>query len=130
MRKAFYLNIGVLSIALSATGAMAESKVSPVPVMGQTGSVVGDVRPIVITDNQAPIMTTATTMTCAARDVRVITAIEEHGSIGDMAGQRLAEATFAMIRARIECAEGREREALALYDKILVDLSLTHASGR
>jgi hypothetical protein len=75
-------------------------------------------------------MTIATTKACAERDLRVITAIEERGSIGDMTGQRLAEATFAMVRARIECAEGREHEALALYDMILVGLALTHVSGR
>jgi hypothetical protein len=133
MRTALYLNIGVLSIALSAAGALAESKVSPAqssPGTAQIWSVARDSRPILRADNQASIATIATTRTCAERDLRVLTAIEERGSIGDMPGQRLAEATFAMVRARIECAEGREHEALALYDMILVGLALTHVSGR
>ena len=107
MRRTFYSNIVILPIVLSATGAVAAKA-----------------------GNQEMLPTAATTRACAEHDLRVITGIEEHGNIGDMAGQKLAEATFAMVRARIECADGREREALVIYDEILIGLARMQASGR
>lgn len=56
---------------------------------------------------------------CALREIPVITAIEDHGSVQDVAADRLADATFRMLSARRACYEGRVEAALRLYDEIL-----------
>ena len=53
------------------------------------------------------------------KEVAVITLIEDHGAAEDLPGDRLANATLTMLRARSVCYEGRVGEALALYDSIL-----------
>lgn len=55
---------------------------------------------------------------CAAREIEVITIIEDHGSAGDVSPARLAEAGRAWLRARAVCYQGRVDEAIALYDSI------------
>lgn len=56
---------------------------------------------------------------CAAKEVTVITLIEEHGAAEDMPADRLGNAGLTMLSARTACYEGRVGEALALYDSIL-----------
>lgn len=56
---------------------------------------------------------------CALREIRVITTIEDHGALQDVAAERLADATFKMLSARRTCYEGRVDVALKLYDDIL-----------
>ncbi|NVO17271.1 MAG: hypothetical protein HXX10_24865 [Rhodoplanes sp.] len=56
---------------------------------------------------------------CAAKELRVITWIEQHGEAGDVPSGRLAEAAFAMFEARAACRAGRVAEGLAGYDRIL-----------
>jgi hypothetical protein len=70
--------------------------------------------------NATPVI--STTRLCAARDLQVVSEIERHGNIQDIAPEILADATFAMYRARQVCAEGHEREAIALYEEILIGL--------
>jgi hypothetical protein len=62
------------------------------------------------------------TPACAARDLKVITLIEA-GSEFDAITPVLARAGLTQLEARVTCLAGREREALALYDDILRDLS-------
>ena len=62
---------------------------------------------------------TSFALTCALKEVKVITLIEEHGEARDVPADRLADAGMAMLRARMTCYDGRVTEALALYDGIL-----------
>jgi hypothetical protein len=70
----------------------------------------------------------ATTLSCAERDVGLMTAIEDHGAANDVAPDRLAAAAFGMLQARALCGSGREAEALALYDGTLRGLGRMHAA--
>ena len=56
---------------------------------------------------------------CALREIKVITLVEQHGEAQDLPSDRLLDAALTMLRARSICAEGRVRDALALYDGIL-----------
>jgi hypothetical protein len=56
---------------------------------------------------------------CSAKDVLVITLIEDHGAAADLPAQRLADAHLAMLDARTACTEGRVSDALAIYNSIL-----------
>ena len=55
---------------------------------------------------------------CSAKDVPVITLIEDHGEAGDVSADRLASAWLTMLDARTACSEGRVGEALALYQSV------------
>src|SRR5262245_25185917 len=57
---------------------------------------------------------------CAARDLKLVTLIEDHGRVQDVASDQLADATFAMLRARQVCHEGRVADGLAIYDSVLL----------
>lgn len=59
---------------------------------------------------------------CAERDLRLVTAIEEHGQSQDVATKYLVEAGFGLMHARKACREGREAEAFALYDRLTLTL--------
>lgn len=69
-----------------------------------------------------------TTLSCAERDRQLLTSIEDRGNANDVAAERLADAAFSMIQARGICGDGRETEALALYDRTLQGLTPMHAS--
>jgi hypothetical protein len=68
---------------------------------------------------------------CAARDVELITLIEDHGSANDVAPERLAKAGLTQMEARLACSAGRQAEGMALYDESIRSLGpmLSH-SGR
>ena len=68
------------------------------------------------------------TRTCAERDLRLVTLIERHADTQDVAAERLFEAYLTMIDARRACREGREREALAVYDGITLIPAPTRAA--
>ena len=68
------------------------------------------------------------TRTCAERDLRLVTLIERHADAQDIAAERLFEAYRTMIDARRACREGREREALAVYDGITLIPAPTRAA--
>ena len=57
---------------------------------------------------------------CAARDLRVVTLIEDHGQAQDVAADQLADAAFTMMRARLACHDGRVADGLAIYDSVLL----------
>jgi hypothetical protein len=59
------------------------------------------------------------TAACSYRDLLVTTLIDRHGEDQDIAGDKLGEAYFVVMDARVACARGREREALAMYDSLL-----------
>ena len=59
-----------------------------------------------------------TTRACAERDLQYVILIERHGEAQDIPSDVLAQAFFIMMRARKACRQGREQEALALYDSI------------
>jgi hypothetical protein len=56
---------------------------------------------------------------CALKETAVITVIEDHGAAGDLSADRLGEAGLTMLCARSACYQGRQSEALALYEGIL-----------
>jgi hypothetical protein len=62
--------------------------------------------------------TRASTPACAKQDLRLVNLIERHGEDQDVGGKKLFEAYLAVMAARKACAQGREGEALALYDSI------------
>jgi hypothetical protein len=55
---------------------------------------------------------------CAARDLKVLTALGEHGEAQDVPGDDIAAAFFSLVKARVACAAGNTTEALAIYDSI------------
>ena len=57
---------------------------------------------------------------CAARDLKLVTLIEDHGQAQDVAADQLADAAFTMLRARQACHEGRVADGLAIYDSVLL----------
>jgi len=62
---------------------------------------------------------------CAARDIEVITLIEDHGAANDVESARLSNAGLTQMQARSACSAGRVTEAIALYDEIIRSLSPT-----
>jgi hypothetical protein len=69
-----------------------------------------------------------TTLACAERDVQLITSLEDHGNANDIPSEKLGEAGLSLQRARTLCGDGRQSEALALYDNTLRSLSPMHAA--
>jgi hypothetical protein len=65
---------------------------------------------------------------CAQRDLQLVTLLEVRGDAQDVAGQKLFEAYLAVMRARNACIEGRESEALSIYDAITLGLAPTRAA--
>jgi hypothetical protein len=57
---------------------------------------------------------------CAVRDLRILTALGEHGEAQDVAGEDIAAAFFTLLKARQACAAGNVTEALAIYESISV----------
>jgi hypothetical protein len=73
----------------------------------------------------------AFTRGCAARDLQVLTLIEEREDAGGISSQGSSDAIIALMHARIVCFEGRVLDALAIYEN--VDQSVTSTavwSGR
>ena len=64
----------------------------------------------------APAGQPETTRDCAARDLKLLSQIEQHGQRQDVAGEKLFAAFLTMLDARSACAAGRTAEATALYD--------------
>ena len=65
---------------------------------------------------------------CAQRDLQLVTLLEERGDAQEVAGHKLFEAFLTMMRARKACSEGRESEALSIYDTVTLDLTPTRAA--
>ena len=52
---------------------------------------------------------------CAARDLELLTLIEEQENAGSIAAEKLSEALLEMMHARIVCHQGQVLDALAIY---------------
>jgi len=57
---------------------------------------------------------------CAARDLKLLSSINEHGEAQDVPADDLRSAFFALVKARGVCAAGRIDEALAIYDNVAI----------
>lgn len=55
------------------------------------------------------------TPACAAQDLRAVAIIEQRAEVVTTPPERLTEAGFAFLQARILCLSGRENEGVALY---------------
>ena len=55
---------------------------------------------------------------CAARDLQLLTVIEEQENAGSMSAEKISEALLEMMHARIVCHQGRVLDALAIYDAV------------
>jgi hypothetical protein len=55
---------------------------------------------------------------CAARDLQLLTIIEEQENAGSVPAEKLSEALVEMMHARIVCHNGRVLDALAIYDAV------------
>ena len=55
---------------------------------------------------------------CAARDLQLLTVIEEQELTGSVPAQRISDALLEMMNARIVCHHGRVLDALAIYDAV------------
>ena len=55
---------------------------------------------------------------CAARDLQLLTVIEEQERTGSMSAEKISEALLEMMHARIVCHQGRVLDALAIYDAV------------
>jgi hypothetical protein len=62
---------------------------------------------------------------CAARDLKLLTAINEHGEAQDVPADDLRAAFFSLVRARGFCTAGRVDEAVAIYDSVAIGSSKT-----
>jgi hypothetical protein len=56
---------------------------------------------------------------CALKETEIITFLEDHGEADDVPHDQLARAGLTLMDARMTCYEGRAREALELYNRIL-----------
>jgi hypothetical protein len=70
----------------------------------------------------ATLTTTATAGSflrgCAARDMQILTLIEERETAKAVSAEQLRDAMHTLMHARIVCHEGYVVDALSIYDKI------------
>jgi hypothetical protein len=55
---------------------------------------------------------------CAARDLQLLTIIEEQEIAGSIPAEKISDALLEMMHARIVCHNGRVLDALAIYDAV------------
>ena len=55
---------------------------------------------------------------CAARDLQLLTVIEEQENAGSIPAEKISEALLEMMHARIVCHQGQVLDALAIYDAV------------
>ena len=55
---------------------------------------------------------------CAARDLQLLTIVEEQELTGSVPAERISDALLEMMNARIVCHHGRVLDALAIYDAV------------
>jgi len=69
---------------------------------------------------------------CAARDLQLLTVIEEGELAGSMSTEKVSDALIEMMHARIVCHHGRVLDALAIYDAVAESvrpIRTGHATG-
>jgi hypothetical protein len=67
---------------------------------------------------------------CAAREVTVLTLIEDHALVDDLVPIKLSKAYIDMLNARALCYAGRTTDAVAAYDEIAGQLGRLHIGRR
>ena len=55
---------------------------------------------------------------CAVRDMQVLMSIEERQSASATSADKVSDAIFALVNARIVCQEGNVVDAMSIYDSI------------
>ena len=55
---------------------------------------------------------------CAARDLQLLTVIEQQENAGLISAEKISEVLLKMMHARIVCHQGRVLDALAIYDAV------------
>jgi hypothetical protein len=55
---------------------------------------------------------------CAARDLQLLTVIEEQENAGSIRTEKVSEALLDMMHARLVCHQGQVLDALAIYDAV------------
>ena len=55
---------------------------------------------------------------CAARDLQLLTLLEEQEHAGSLPAEKISEALIEMMHARIVCHQGQVLDALAIYDAV------------
>jgi len=60
---------------------------------------------------------------CAARDLQILMLIEERENTNAISAERLSDAMLTMAAARMTCQDGREADALTMYDSIIGSLT-------
>jgi len=60
----------------------------------------------------------AFTRGCAARDLQLLSLIEQQENAGSIPTERISQALLEMMHARIVCHQGRVLDALAIYDAV------------
>jgi hypothetical protein len=63
------------------------------------------------------------TRECALRDLHALMLIEARQSSNIVAAEKLSDALFAMMTARLVCHEGHVLDALAMYDEIINNMA-------
>ena len=64
---------------------------------------------------------------CAARDLQLVTSIEQLGEARQVTGDQLKVAFFTVLDARKACSQARVADGLALYDTALPGSELSAA---
>ena len=65
----------------------------------------------------------ASVQACAARDLAVVTLIEQRGEARSLPAQEIAEAFVKTMDARRACRNGRSEEGLAIYTHLIARLN-------
>ena len=55
---------------------------------------------------------------CAARDLQLLSLIEEQENAASIPAEKISQALLEMMHARIVCHQGRVLDALAIYDAV------------
>jgi hypothetical protein len=55
---------------------------------------------------------------CAARDLQLLSVIEQQENAGSIPAEKISEALLQMMHARIVCYQGQVLDALAIYDAV------------
>ena len=55
---------------------------------------------------------------CAARDLQLLTVIEQQEKAGSIPAEKISDALIEMMHARIVCHQGQVLDALAIYDAV------------
>jgi hypothetical protein len=62
-------------------------------------------------------------MVCAQREVLLMVLVEAHGAFPNAASDKLAAESVGLIQARIACDNGKAREAVVFYDRLIAELT-------